>query len=101
VPQNGACATHGLRSMAQPRRVISMGSCANGGGPYHCSYLVVRGCARFVAVESMCRVVRLPQKRCCSELFRYRTGFIAPTPSHENPATAIRLSRSLALHAVL
>jgi NADH-quinone oxidoreductase subunit B len=39
------------RMMPKPRWVVSMGSCANGGGYYHYSYSVVRGCDRLVPID--------------------------------------------------
>ncbi|XP_052794784.1 NADH-quinone oxidoreductase subunit B-like isoform X2 [Mya arenaria] len=37
--------------MLDPKWVLSMGSCANGGGYYHYSYSVLRGCDRVIPVD--------------------------------------------------
>ena len=48
--------------MSDPKYVISMGSCANGGGYYHYSYSVVRGCDRIVPADTRAR--RYRPERC-------------------------------------
>ena len=49
--QDGAGAAQGLRPDAGAALGDQHGSCANGGGYYHYSYSVVRGCDRVVPVD--------------------------------------------------
>lgn len=37
--------------LIDPKWVVSMGSCANGGGYYYYSYSVIRGCDRIIPVD--------------------------------------------------
>jgi NADH dehydrogenase (ubiquinone) Fe-S protein 7 len=72
--------------MPDPRWVISMGSCANGGGYYHYSYSVTRGCDRIVPVD-----IYVPGCPPTSEALMYGIFQLQKKMRHTKVNIALRL----------
>ena len=66
--------------MPVPRWVVSMGSCSNGGGYYHYSYSLVRGCDRIVPVDVYVPVCLPPAEARISGLIHLPKKIRRPAP---------------------
>ncbi len=77
--------------MPEPRYVISMGSCANGGGYYHYSYSVVRGCDRIIPGGRLC--AGLPAVRRGARLRHAAAAKEDPPHGHDRALRRFPLAR--------
>jgi NADH-quinone oxidoreductase subunit B len=95
--QDGAGAAQGLRPDAGAALRDLDGLCANGGGYYHYSYSVVRGCDRIVPVDIYVPAARPRPRRCCTAFCSCRRRSAAPARSSAGRAGPMRRNALLDL----